>query len=58
MTAWEERTDFRTLIEIDADVTLPKEVLDEAFDLQRSLRHLDRVAAALDELRPPRPAAT
>ena len=57
MTAWEERTDFRTLIEIDAEVTLPKEVLDEAFDLQRSLRHLDRVAAALDDLRPPRPAA-
>src|SRR4051794_20631592 len=58
MTAWEERSDFRTLIENDPEVTLTKDVLDEAFDLQRSLRHLDRVSAALDELRPPSPAQT
>jgi len=53
MRAWEERTDFRALLEDDADVTLSKVAMDDAFDLERSLRHLDRVAAALDELRPP-----
>jgi hypothetical protein len=53
MTAWDERTDFRTLIENDPEVTLSNDVLDEAFDLGRSLRHLDRVSAALDELHPP-----
>ena len=58
MTAWDEHTDFRTLIENDPEVTLAKDVLDEAFDLQRSLRHLDRVSDALDGLRPPRPAQT
>ncbi len=58
MTAWDERSDFRTLIENDPEVTLGKEVLDEAFDLQRSLRHLDRMATALDGLRPPSPAET
>jgi adenylosuccinate lyase len=50
MRAWEERTDFRTLLEKDAEVRLSKEELDEAFDLERTLRHLDRVAAALDGL--------
>ena len=50
MKAWEERTDFRTLLEKDPEIRLSKETLDEAFDLDRSLRHLDRVAAALDEL--------
>ena len=53
MSAWESGTDFRTLLESDPDMTLDKRALDEAFDLERSLRHLDRVAAALDELRPP-----
>jgi adenylosuccinate lyase len=50
MKAWEERTDFRTLLEKDPEIGLSKESLDEAFDLDRSLRHLDRVAAALEEL--------
>ena len=53
MSAWESGTDFRPLLESDPDVTLDKRALDEAFDLERSLRHLDRVAAALDELRAP-----
>ena len=53
MSAWESGTDFRTLLESDPDMTLDKRALDEAFDLERSLRHLDRVAAALDELKPP-----
>ena len=57
MSAWDTGTDFRTLLEDDPEVTLDKEALDEAFDLERSLRHLDRVAAALDELRPLRRAA-
>ncbi|MET0146817.1 MAG: adenylosuccinate lyase [Ilumatobacteraceae bacterium] len=52
MKAWDERTAFRALLEADPEMTLDKEQLDEAFDLERSLRHLDRVAAALDELRP------
>jgi adenylosuccinate lyase len=52
MAAWEGRTDFRTLLERDPEVTLSKPAMDDAFDLERSLRHLDRVAAALDELRP------
>ena len=53
MRAWEERRDFRTLLEDDSDVTLSKTAMDDAFDLERSLRHLDRVTAALDQLRPP-----
>jgi adenylosuccinate lyase len=51
MSAWDTGTDFRMLLERDPEMTLDKETLDEAFDLERSLRHLDRVAAALDELR-------
>ncbi len=50
MTAWDEGRDFRSLLEADDRVTVPTEVLDEAFDLQRSLRHIDAVFAALDEL--------
>ena len=53
MQAWEERRDFRTLLEDDPEVTLSKTAMDDAFDLERSLRHLDRVATALDQLRPP-----
>jgi adenylosuccinate lyase len=53
MRAWEERRDFRSLLEDDPDVTLSKTAMDDAFDLERSLRHLDRVAGALDGLRPP-----
>ena len=56
MSAWDSSTDFRTLLENDPDVTLDKEALDEAFDLERSLRHLDRVGAALDALRPATPS--
>jgi adenylosuccinate lyase len=52
MAAWEGGRDFRTLLEDDPDMVLGKEALDEAFDLERSLRHLDRVGAALDEIRP------
>jgi adenylosuccinate lyase len=44
MKAWDERTDFRSLIERDPDVSI---ALDEAFDLGRSLRN---VAVIFDQL--------
>lgn len=49
--AWDEGRDFRGLVEADPDV--PADVvaeLDEAFDLQRSLRHVSRTFDALDAL--------
>ena len=46
MTAWETGSDFRALLEADPEMTLDKAALDEAFDLDRSLRHLDRVAGS------------
>ncbi|HUR18588.1 MAG TPA: adenylosuccinate lyase [Acidimicrobiales bacterium] len=48
MAAWEQGKDFRTLLEGDPDVTTPAEVLDEAFDLTRALRHAGRVFEHLD----------
>ena len=38
MRAWDEGCDFRTLLEADDDVD--DAVLDDAFDLRRSLRNL------------------
>ena len=51
MQAWDEGTDFRALLEADADVD--NAILDEAFDLSRSLRNLDRVFDELDALSRP-----
>jgi len=51
MKSWEQQLDFRTLLEADSDVTLDASALDDAFDLQRSLRNLGRVIQALDALR-------
>jgi len=48
MKAWDEGLDFRTLLEADSEVDDAS--LDEAFDLQRSLRHLDRLMANLDAI--------
>ena len=48
--AWEDGTDFRAAIEADPDVGLSADALDGAFDLRRSLRRLDRTAAALDDI--------
>ena len=48
MRAWDEGTDFRTLLEADDEVD--NAVLDDAFDLRRSLRNLDKVFAQLDAL--------
>jgi len=46
--AWAERRPFRTIVEEDPEVTVKSEVLDEAFDLERSLRHAHRTIDALD----------
>jgi adenylosuccinate lyase len=48
LVAWEEGRAFRSILEADSEVPLDKAALDEAFDLHRSLRHIDRVMAALD----------
>ncbi len=48
MRAWDERRAFRALLEADDEVD--NAVLDEAFDLERSLRNLDVVFAQLDAL--------
>jgi adenylosuccinate lyase len=48
MRAWDEGIDFRQLLEIDGDVD--NGILEDAFDLSRSLRHLDVVLDRLDEI--------
>jgi adenylosuccinate lyase len=48
--AWAERRSFRSVLEADAEVTLDATQLDEAFDLSRALRHVDRFADALRDL--------
>jgi adenylosuccinate lyase len=48
MRAWDEGRDFRALLEADPDVD--PSVLDEAFDLQRSLADLGHVFDRLDDL--------
>jgi adenylosuccinate lyase len=46
MQAWDEQRDFRSLLEADPDVD--DDVLDDAFDLRRSLSNLDHVLGQLD----------
>ena len=48
MQAWDEGRDFRGLLE--ADDAVDSSMLDDAFDLQRSLRNLDQVMAQLDDI--------
>ena len=48
MQAWDEGTAFRALLEADADVD--NAVLDDAFDLRRSLSNLGRVFDQLDAI--------
>jgi len=48
--AWDERRPFRAILEEDPDVTVKPETLDEAFDLERSLRHAHRTIDALEEV--------
>jgi adenylosuccinate lyase len=47
MQAWESRSSFRAILEAKG---ISSEVLDEAFDLERSLRHTDRTFDALKEI--------
>ncbi|HEY4610655.1 MAG TPA: adenylosuccinate lyase [Ilumatobacteraceae bacterium] len=48
--AWSEQRSFRELLEADERVDVKPGLLDEAFDLQRSLQHTDVVFTALDAL--------
>jgi adenylosuccinate lyase len=50
MRAWDEGRDFRSLLETDAEVEPVRSVLDDAFDLQRSLRHIGEVFDQLDAI--------
>ena len=50
MRAWDEGRNFRALLEADPRVTVDAMVLDAAFDVQRSVKHVSRVFDALDEL--------
>ncbi|MEY2396918.1 MAG: adenylosuccinate lyase [Actinomycetota bacterium] len=54
MKAWEERTAFRALLDADPDLAaagIGQDVLDDAFDLARSLRHIDRTFDALEGIK-------
>ena len=48
--AWSERHSFRGLLDADPRVTVPATLLDEAFDLQRSLHHSGAVFTSVDAL--------
>ena len=48
--AWDEGRSFRELLDADARVAVPASVLDEAFDLGRSVRYAGRGVNALDAL--------
>jgi adenylosuccinate lyase len=48
--AWNEQRHLHAVLEDDAEVALSKEQLDAAFDLGRTLRHVDRFADALADL--------
>lgn len=55
MRAWDEGRDFRRLLEqrlaSDGQAVIDAAVLDEAFDVRRSLRHAARVFDSLDAIR-------
>ena len=48
--AWREKRSFRDLLDADPRVVVAPELLDDAFDLQRSLRHAGQVFASVDAL--------
>jgi len=48
--AWEERRHLRAVLAEDPEVSLGEDELDAAFDLSRTLRHVDRFADALAAL--------
>jgi adenylosuccinate lyase len=47
--AWAEKVSFRSLLDADDRVTVAPALLDDAFDLNRSLRHTGSVIDALDQ---------
>jgi len=49
-SAWEQGRSLRSVLEEDAEVTVSPDVLDEAFDVRRSVRHVHRFLDALDEI--------
>ncbi|MEZ5216089.1 MAG: adenylosuccinate lyase [Ilumatobacteraceae bacterium] len=48
MRAWRDGVSFRSLLEADERVTVDRSVLDDAFDLHRSLRNIGAVFGALE----------
>jgi adenylosuccinate lyase len=48
--AWESRKQFREVLESDPEMLLDKAALDEAFDLENSLRHRSRFLDALESV--------
>jgi adenylosuccinate lyase len=48
--AWRDKKSFRQLLDADQRVSVAPELLDEAFDLQRSLRHSAAVFDVLDKV--------
>jgi adenylosuccinate lyase len=48
--AWDEAKPLRMVLESDPEVTLGPEQLDEAFSLERALRHARRAVEALEEV--------
>ena len=48
--AWRDKRSFRDLLDADQRVSVKPELLDEAFDLQRSLQHSEAAFNALDKL--------
>jgi adenylosuccinate lyase len=50
MQAWDQGRSFRALLDADQRVSVAPAVLDSAFDVQRSLRHVPRVFEALAAL--------
>jgi adenylosuccinate lyase len=48
--AWRDRQSFRDLLDADPRVVVAPELLDEAFDLQRSLRHSGAVFDSIDAI--------
>ena len=48
--AAEERRPFREVLEEDPEVTLPEAAMDDAFALERSLRHVDRFLKAIEAI--------
>ncbi|MHB8330256.1 MAG: adenylosuccinate lyase [Acidimicrobiales bacterium] len=48
--AWEEDVPMRTVLEEDPEVSLDGAALDEAFSLERALRHVNRFLVALQEV--------